>query len=77
MSALFTKSVDESRLPGEWKTGEVIPIYKKVTIEARPAIAQSASPPSHLKSSSPSPEIISSNISPHQDCYVTPNTAAT
>ena len=29
MSALFRKSVDESRLPAEWKTGEVIPIYKK------------------------------------------------
>ena len=29
MSALFRKSIDEMKLPTEWKTGEVIPIYKK------------------------------------------------
>ena len=29
VSALFRKSINESRLPAEWKTGEVIPIYKK------------------------------------------------
>ena len=29
LSELFRKSIDEAKLPTEWKVGEVIPIYKK------------------------------------------------
>ena len=29
LSTLFRKSIDTGRLPGDWKVGEVVPIYKK------------------------------------------------